>query len=260
MSRLVDGVERGVEAEEVAVGAAGQRVDAEPAAHAGRCRRRRQRICRRVAGQHIGQRVADAADRRRSGERQVLDRADTRAALARLKCDRRLHRVGAVAAGLVDDVAGIVDDIGVGADTPEHRVGADAAVQHVVAAAAVEHIGRAVAEQLFAGGAAGQAQRLDAERVDLGDVGGRDGEAGVGPDFPAVDDVDLDVRRADRHGDADRAGREAEADGLGAAGREGELVAAAGAGDVGDAAGAGDRRGRPSARRRVKKLSLTVSL
>ncbi len=38
--------------------------------------------------------------------------------------DRGLDRVGAVAAGLVDDVAHIVDNVGVVAEAAQHRVGA----------------------------------------------------------------------------------------------------------------------------------------
>ena len=50
-------------------------------------------------------------------------------ASARLKLIDDLHRVNAASTGLVDDVAGIVDHIGVVASPAKHVVGAGAAIE-----------------------------------------------------------------------------------------------------------------------------------
>ena len=60
--------------------------------------------------------------------------------LAREKVRARLDRVGAVAAGLVDDVADIVDHVGIVAEAAEHRVGAGAAIERVIAGEAPQDV------------------------------------------------------------------------------------------------------------------------
>jgi len=58
-----------------------------------------------------------------------------------------MDSVDAVAAGLVDHVARVVDHIGVVAFAAEHRVGALAAVEQVIAAKAHQHVRSGVAGQ-----------------------------------------------------------------------------------------------------------------
>ena len=66
--------------------------------------------------------VARAVDRARPSQRQVLDVAYGVDSIGKAEADRRLNQVRAVAAGLVDHVARIVDHIGVVARATEHRV------------------------------------------------------------------------------------------------------------------------------------------
>ena len=66
-----------------------------------------------VAGDDVGKPIAGAVDVAGQSQRQVLDRADRMDRIGQAEGDRGLNQVGAVAAGLVDHVAGIVDDIGV---------------------------------------------------------------------------------------------------------------------------------------------------
>ena len=98
----------------------------------------------------------------------------------------------------VDDVAAIVDDIDVRAGLAGHPVAAAAAIQVVGAAAAGEPVEGGVAEELFGCCRADKLDRENAQRMQFRDRPGGDGEIGNGPDFLAVDDIDLDVRRARR--------------------------------------------------------------
>ena len=83
--------------------------------------------------------------RRRAGQRQVLDLALGMNRIRQAEGDRRLHRVGAVAAGLVGHVAGIVHHIGVVARAAKHRVSTGPAIQRVVAVKAGQRIDAGIA-------------------------------------------------------------------------------------------------------------------
>ena len=76
----------------------------------------------------------------------VRVRFSTSAARA-CEIDRRLDRVdaGAAVGDLVDDVAGIVDDVGVVAGAADQRVGAGAAVEDVGGGVAGDDVGQRVA-------------------------------------------------------------------------------------------------------------------
>ena len=65
----------------------------------------------------------------------------------RVAGQRRIDAVHALAGGLGDAVAGIVDDIDVVAGAALHRVGTDAAVEHVAVRAAIEEVVAIAAEQ-----------------------------------------------------------------------------------------------------------------
>jgi hypothetical protein len=84
-----------------------------------------QRVGRGVAGERVVQRIAGGVDRRRAGERDVLDVRGQRVA------HRGLDEVGAFADVLGRHVAGVVDDVGVVAGAADHRVGTRAAIQRV---------------------------------------------------------------------------------------------------------------------------------
>ena len=92
----------------------------------------------------LAERVAGAVDRRRAGQRQVLDVGAERVG------DGALDRVGAFAGALGDHVAGVVDDVGVVAGAAAHRVGAGAAVEHVAAALPVSTLASALPVPLIA--------------------------------------------------------------------------------------------------------------
>ena len=92
-----------------------------------------------VAGEHVGERIAGGVDAAGAGQRQVLDVG------AEAVADRALHRVGALAGGLRDHVAGGVDHIDVVADAADHGVVAGTAVEHVVAGVAGQRVGERVA-------------------------------------------------------------------------------------------------------------------
>ena len=81
-----------------------------------------------VAGDRVGERVAGAVDRRPrrsvSGSRRWRQACSVTRRFARGRCPGR---------GFGDDVAGIVDDVGVVAGAADHGVRARAAVQDVVA-------------------------------------------------------------------------------------------------------------------------------
>ena len=80
-----------------------------------------QDIVAAIAGQHVVESVAGRVDGTRAGQRQVLDAADGVYRIGKAEADRRQNRVGAVATGLVDHVARIVDHIGVVAGAAKHR-------------------------------------------------------------------------------------------------------------------------------------------
>src|SRR5262249_46819085 len=76
----------------------------------------------------VGEFIAGAADRADAREGQVLDRAeDGRAVLRQAEGDGALHGVdaGAEVVQLVDNVADVVDDVGVAAVAADHVVLAD---------------------------------------------------------------------------------------------------------------------------------------
>ena len=85
-----------------------------------------------IAGQRVGQAVAEALQVGNAGQNQILHVG------SELVVDRRLDRIGACAGAFGHHVAGIVDKICVVADAAGHDVDAIAAVEHVVARAA-EH-------------------------------------------------------------------------------------------------------------------------
>jgi hypothetical protein len=87
-----------------------------------------------VAGQLVVEPVAGAVDRRRAGQHQPLDLRGQAVAY------RTLHYVDAASSELDNLVSGVVDHIGVVADTAGQRVGTGAAVKVVVSAAAVDDI------------------------------------------------------------------------------------------------------------------------
>src|SRR5207237_202104 len=120
-------------------------------------------IRRGVAGKDVGERVAGRVDRARAGEGQVLDvrRKDPG--------DAALDGVRTGAGCLGGDVADGVDDVGVVAETADHRVEAGQAVQDVVAAVAGERVGQGVARAVDGAGA-GQQQVLDLGRERPGDA------------------------------------------------------------------------------------------
>ena len=91
-----------------------------------------ERVVAAVAGDDVVEPVAGAVDVAAAGQGEVLDIGGERVA------DRRPHRVDAFADGFRDDVADVVDDIGVVAEAADHAVGAGAAVERVVAGAAGE--------------------------------------------------------------------------------------------------------------------------
>ena len=65
----------------------------------------------------------------------------------------RKHRVGALAAVLDHDIAGIVDEVGVVAGAAVHGVRPDTAVEEIAAAIAVDRVGQGVAVALQVGAA-----------------------------------------------------------------------------------------------------------
>src|SRR5262249_57355251 len=102
---LVDAVAGVVDHVGIIAGSAGQRVGPGAAI---------ERVIAAVAGDDVVQPVAGARDVGRARQCQVLDRANDGGAIrGQVVADRTLHRVDAVAAGLVDDIAGVVDDAAV---------------------------------------------------------------------------------------------------------------------------------------------------
>ncbi|CAF0856079.1 unnamed protein product [Rotaria sp. Silwood1] len=129
-------------------------VVARAAHHAVRARAAVQQVVAGVAGEHVVQRVAGAIQVGTAGQHEVLDVVDQHVA------DGRLHRVAALARVLGDEVADVVDDVGVVAGAAGHLVGTQAAVQHVVAGVAGQRVGEVVAGAVDVVGA-GQHQVLD---------------------------------------------------------------------------------------------------
>jgi hypothetical protein len=79
---------------------------------------------------------------------------------------------GEAAVALADDIAGVVDTIGVGAVAAEHRVGANATVQKIRPGATVEHVvGGVAGDQTVVEAAADQVLDAD-QRVGAGTAGG----------------------------------------------------------------------------------------
>ena len=114
----------------------------------------------RVAGDHVGERVAGAVDGGAAGQRQVLDVRRQR------EGHRALHQIGAAAGRLDDAVADVVHHVGVVAGAAGQRIGAGAAVERVVIGAAIERVVAGAAIECVVAGAAD-------ERVDAG-TGGDD--------------------------------------------------------------------------------------
>ena len=118
-----------------------RRVDAGAAVHAVGAGKTGQKVVAGIADEHVGERIAGAIDGGGSQQGEVLDIADGVHAIGEAEADRGLHRVGAIAAALLDHVADVVDHVGVVAQSAEHTVGADAAVQRVVAGETPQGIG-----------------------------------------------------------------------------------------------------------------------
>ena len=108
-----------------------------------------------VAGQDVGQAIAGAVDVGGARQRQVLDGLPAEA-----EAHRALNRVGALACGLDDDVAGIVDPVGVVARTADHPVVFGTAVEDIVAGIAGQGVCQRIAGAVDVGGAR-QRQHLD---------------------------------------------------------------------------------------------------
>ena len=98
-----------------------------------------EKIVAGVAGERVGVGVAVALQVGAARQGQVFD--IRRQPVMR----RRVHRVDAFVGALDDEVAGIVDDVGVVAGAADQHVAARAAVERVVAAETDEDVGGAIA-------------------------------------------------------------------------------------------------------------------
>src|SRR5262249_9221914 len=87
-----------------------------------------------IAGQPVGEAIADAGEIARAGENQILD------AGAEREADGTVDRVDAGASGLVHEIAGVIDPIGVVTGAAAHGVGAAAAVEDVGGGVADEEV------------------------------------------------------------------------------------------------------------------------
>src|SRR5690606_14285905 len=132
VGRVVDdvGVVAVAAGHRIAAGAAIEIVGAEAAT---------QRIVGIVAGDDVVEAVAGAVDVAGTDERQVFDIGSERIG------DRGADFVGTLAGKFGDDVAGIIDHVGIGPQAADHRIGARAAVEHVGGGIAIERIGERVA-------------------------------------------------------------------------------------------------------------------
>src|SRR5262249_9570680 len=97
-------------------------------------------VCAGIAGQPVGESVADAGDVGRAGEDEVLDIADHMGRMDQAEGDARLHRIDARPAGLADNVAAAVDDVDVVAGQTAHWVAAEAAVERVAGRGANQQV------------------------------------------------------------------------------------------------------------------------
>ena len=84
-----------------------RRVDARAAVQRVGAAKTGEEVVAGIADEHVGEGIAGAVDGRRSQQGEVLDRADGVHAVGEAEADRGLHRVGAIAAGLIDHVAAL---------------------------------------------------------------------------------------------------------------------------------------------------------
>src|SRR5690348_17963199 len=75
--------------------------------------------------------------------------------IGKAEANPRQNRVDAIAAGLVDDAVGVLDDVGVVAGAAQHRVDAPNAIEIIVAATPCQYIRTDIANnrvvEIFAG-------------------------------------------------------------------------------------------------------------
>src|SRR5204863_340259 len=100
-----------------------------------------QDIIAAVARNCVCKTVACTVDSGRARERQVLEVG------AKGKGGSGLNRVGAFCGIFSNNVASIVDNIGIIAKPAYERIGTSSAVERVVASQSCQHIGRAIARQ-----------------------------------------------------------------------------------------------------------------
>ena len=129
------GVVAGTALHEIGTGPAQKRVDARTALQRVVAGAAVDEVVATIADQQVGEAIAGEVDVGIARQHAHLDGAPEMDGIRHVDGDRRLHPVEAVRAGhaLVDDVAGIVDDVGVVAGAAEHLVGARAAVEIVIA-------------------------------------------------------------------------------------------------------------------------------
>ena len=98
-----------------------------------------ERIRRRVAGQHVGEGVAGAADGQRTGEQEIFDVGRQGV------CHARLNGIVTLSSPLRDDIAGVVDDVEFVAAPASERVGTGTAIEAIRRGGAVDDVGQGVA-------------------------------------------------------------------------------------------------------------------
>ena len=108
-------------------------------------------VVARATHQRVAEFVAGAAEPAAAGEPQVLDMG-----VQRVRRQGRSHPVDALARRLDDDIAGILDEIGVVARPADHEVRPCAADQLVVAIQAIKQVVAFASVQHVGAGAAGQ--------------------------------------------------------------------------------------------------------
>ena len=102
-----------------------------------------------IADDRVGEGVAEAVGGR-VGEDQILDLTLRVNRVSKIEANRREDRIdAAVGVAFVDDVAGIVDTVGVVAPRAEHKIGSGAAVDDVVALVAEERVGEGAADKVL---------------------------------------------------------------------------------------------------------------